>query len=111
MAIMPILNQYLGPMPISLTFTSPTDGEALIEVSGSVSAPNANVIIGIQVLIDGEPVGAAQIFSNNPNVHRVVVPVWVKAPPDFKQHTLTLQVLNRHTASDSDDFYNATLAY
>lgn len=111
MAIMPILDQYLGPMPISARFTSPTDGEAWIEVSGSVWSQTANVVIGIQVLIDETPVGAAQIFSTNPQVHRAVVPVLVKAPSDLERHTLTLQVLNGHTASDSNDFYNAKLAY
>jgi hypothetical protein len=111
MPVLPLINQHAGPLPISITFKSPTDGLALIEVSGSVWSGTANVLTGIQVLIDGTVVGTAQIFSNNPSVHRAVVPILVKAPADFNQHKLTLQVANSNTVSDLNDFYTAVLAY
>ena len=111
MDIAPILNQHIGPLPITVNFKSPTDAGALIEVAGSVWSGTANVSIGIEVLIDNVVVGSAHIFSNNPSVHRAVIPVLVKAPADFNSHTLTLKPLNSNTVSDLNDYYMAKLIF
>jgi hypothetical protein len=111
MGIIPILNQHQGALPVKATFKSPTNEGAYIQVSGSVSSAVSGVICGIQVLIDGVAVGAAKIYSSNGEVHRAVVPVFVKAPDDFDPHELTLAPLNDQSYGDHHDFYTAVLMY
>jgi hypothetical protein len=111
MGIIPILNQHQGALPITVSFKSPTNEGAYIQVSGSVSSVQSDVICGIQILIDGAVVGAAKIYSNNHTVHRAVVPVFVKAPDDFDPHDLTLAPLNDQSYGDHHDFYTAVLMY
>jgi len=111
MAIMPILNLKSGPLPISAQFKSPTDGVAVIEVSGSLRSNGSPILIGFQILIDGHIVGASQIWSNADNVHRATVPVLVSAPKDFNSHTLTLQPMNSNSIGDQNDYFTAKLIY
>jgi hypothetical protein len=111
MPIMPIFNSQGGPLPISTQFKSPTDAGASIEVSGSLRSNGSPVLIAFQILIDGHVVGQSQIWSNADNVHRATVPVIVKAPRDFKPHTLTLQSLNSNSIGDQNDYFTVKLVY
>jgi hypothetical protein len=61
-----------GPLPIERTYTS-SGGKLLIMASGSGyrAATNANPgEIGMAVLVDGNPVGYAQAFTNEFNSHK-----------------------------------------
>ncbi len=111
MAMIPIFNQHAGPLPLTATFKSPTDGGAIIYASGSLRSTKSPLLIGFQVLIDGHVVGTSQIWSNETNVHRATVPVIVTAPEDFKPHTLTLQAMNGDTVGDQNDYFTATLVF
>ena len=111
MPLVPILNLRGGPLPISVEYKSPTDGGAVIEVSGSLRSNGSPVLIGFQILIDGKVAGQSQIWSNADNVHRATVPVVVAAPQDFNSHTLTLQPMNNNSIGDQNDYFTATLIY
>jgi hypothetical protein len=111
MPVIPILNQHPGALPITVSYKSPINENAYIQVSGSVWSASSGVLCGIQVLLDGVEVGTAKIYSNNKDVHRAVVPVFVKAPDDFDPHKLTLAPLNGHSFGDHNDFYTAVLMY
>jgi hypothetical protein len=80
-------------------------------VNGSVWSQTANVLIGVQVKIDGEVAGHARIFSNGTATHRAVVPVYIPIKLRQGQHTLTLSADTAQTVSDFNDFYTAVIHY
>ena len=108
--IQTIINQS-GPLPITTPFVSPTDAPAALFVSGSVWSQFTNTMIGIAIILDGQQIGAAQIFSNGTATHRAVVPVFIPIDISIGNHTLSLNVTSGETVSDSNDFYTATLVY
>lgn len=110
MAIQVIVSQK-GPLPIKVNFTAPGDMEACLVINGSVWSTTANTMLGIQVALDGQNVGTAQIFSNGASTHRAVVPVYIQVKLAYgQQHTLTLTAMP-NTTSDFNDFYTAVLDY
>jgi len=107
-----ILVSQPGPLPIKVTFNAPSDGPTTLVVNGSVWTQTANNIIGIQVAMDGNAVGKAQVFSNGASTHRPVVPAYIPQQLQFGQHTLTLSALpGTSTTSDYNDFYSVILDY
>ncbi len=111
MALQVILNQ-AGPLPIKATFNAPGDSPMYIEVNGSVWTQSENQMIGIDVALDGNPVGTAQIFSNGNATHRPVVPVYIQVKLEQGQHTLTLSPKQGSTTvSDYNDWYVAVIHY
>ncbi len=115
MPIQVILNQQPGPLPITISFTAPTDGPSCIVVSGSVWTQTANQTIGIEVSLDGQTIGSASIFSNAPATHRAVVPTYIPVtlsvgdPPP--PHKLVLSAATPATISDLNDFFDVVLEY
>ena len=109
MSIQIVINQ-VGPLPITATFNSIGDMPAYLEVNGSVWATSANVMIGIDIAIDGQKVGTAHIFSNGASTHRAVVPGYVPVKLTQGQHKLTLSA-STNTVSDFNDYYTAVIHY
>ncbi len=112
-----IINQ-AGGLPIQTSVVAPGVGPAMLVVAGSVWSPNANQMIGIDVIFDGQSIGHAVIFSNGASTHRAVVPMhipieldkqWEGDPPQPPNYTVELAPLNGETASDSNDWYQVLL--
>ena len=110
MAIQVIVNQ-AGPLPIKATFEAPGDEPMYLEVNGSVWCQYADTMIGIGIDLDGQTIGAAQIFSNGNATHRAVVPAYLPIQLSEGQHTLYLYLNTGETVSDSNDFYTAVIHY
>ena len=110
MAIQLIVNQS-GPLPIKATFEAPGDEPMFLEVNGSVWSEYADLMIGIGIDLDGQRVGAAQIFSNGNTTHRTVVPAYIPVQLSQGHHTLYLYLNTGETESDSNDFYTAVLHF
>ncbi|MBK8814327.1 MAG: hypothetical protein IPN42_01895 [Methylococcaceae bacterium] len=110
MAIQVIINQ-AGPLPIKATFNAISDSPLFLEVNGSIWSGAANNLIGIQVDLDGQGVGAAQIFNNGSTTHRAVVPAYIPIQLTQGQHTLVLSQMTGTTNSDQNDFYTAVIHY
>ncbi len=110
MAIQVILNQ-AGPLPITATFTAPGDEPMFLEICGSVWSQSANQLLGIVATLDGNELGAAQIYSNGAATHRATVPGYLQVQLSEGQHTLTLSTGGSTTVSDFNDFYAAVLHY
>ena len=110
MSVQVIVNQP-GPLPIKVTFNSLTDEPVYVEVNGSVWSNFPNTLIGILVEVDGNVVGKALIFSNQPATHRTVVPSYGQAQLGPGQHTIVLSPVTPTTTSDSNDFYTAVIHY
>ena len=111
MAILQILNQAKGPLPLKASFDAPSDAPTYFTLSGSVWSTTANQMIGVTLELDGKPIGSAEIFSNTVSVHRAVVPVQITAKLSIGPHTITLVPLNGVTISDLNDFFNVSLIY
>jgi hypothetical protein len=111
MAIQVIFNQKNGPLPLNATFNAPSDAPMYLEITGSVWTQTANQMIGIGVVLDGQAVGKAQIFSNTASTHRAVVSTYI--PIQLKQgsHTLALGPATGPTTSDANDLFTAVLHY
>ena len=75
-----------------------------IEVNGSVWTQTSNVMIGIDIAIDGQNVGTAHIFSNGNTSHRAVG-VHLQGP-----HKITLST-STNTVSDFNDLCTAVIHY
>ena len=110
MAIQVIISQ-AGPLPITATFNAPGDEPMYLQVNGSVWTQSANNMIGIAIALDGQKVGAAQIFCNGATTHRAVVPAYIAIQLSQGQHTLTLSGNSSATVSDINDFYTAVIHY
>lgn len=110
MAIQVIVNQ-AGPLPITATFNAPGDEPMFLEVNGSVYSRLANLMIGIGIDLDGQRVGAAQIWSNGIETHRAVVPAYVPIQLAEGQHKLYLYLNTGETVGDSNDLYTAVIHF
>jgi hypothetical protein len=83
-----------------------------LEVNGSVWTQKANTMIGIQVQLDGQVLGQANIFSNAAATHRAVVPAYFPVKLSYdKQHTLVLSATAGGTVSDLNDLFTAVIHY
>src|SRR5437879_2168258 len=111
MAVLPILNQVKGPLPLHTTFKSPSDGPTCLVLTGSVWSQTPNQLIGIQLQVDGKVVGTAEIFSNGVATHRAVVPSYMPVTLSIGPHTITVLPLNSSTTSDYNDFFDVILQY
>ncbi len=110
MPIQVIINQ-AGPLPITATFNAPGDEPMYLEVNGSVWSQSTQSMIGIGVALDGQNVGAAQLFNNQSTTHRAVVPAYIPIQLTQGPHTLTLSGSSSTTTSDINDFYTAVIQY
>ena len=105
-----VILQKQGALPITVNFNALSDAPVTLEVNGSVWTQTANQMIGIQVAIDNQAVGKAQVFSNTASTHRPVVPTYIPLQLKFGQHSITLSALSG-TVSDVNDFYAAVFHY
>lgn len=99
-----------GPLPITTTFSAPSDAPAHLEVNGSIWSQSTNVLLGIVIELDGNVIGKAQIFSNGNATHRAVIPAFIKVQFKQGQHTLKLSA-DSNTISDFNDRYSVVLHY
>jgi len=108
---MSIVNQAKGPLPITATFTAPSDGPAAFVLSGSVWGQSANQMIGVTIQLDGTTIGSAQIWSNGAATHRAVVPSYIPVTLTLAAHKVTLVATNANSISDLNDWFNVVLLY
>lgn len=111
MPILPILSLAPGPLPLTATFNSPTDGPAVLVVSGSAWCATANQLIGVTLQLDGKPLGSSLIFSNLASTHRATVPVYIPVTLSIGAHKIALVPLNSSTTTDQNDYFNVILDY
>jgi hypothetical protein len=112
MAVQVLIGNQKGPLPIKASFMAPGDMPMYLEVLGSVWTTTASQMIGIQVAVDGNVIGQANIFSNGASTHRPVVPVYLPIKLNQGSHTLELTLApGTTTTSDFNDFYTAVLHY
>ncbi len=105
-----VLLNAAGPLPLSVTFAAESDDPITFFVSGSVWSQQSNVDIGFAVILDGQQIGNATIFSNGPATHRAVVPQFIPWQFDGPgNHTLELVALPGATVSDANDRFTVVI--
>ena len=97
-----------GPLPVSVTFQAPLDGPATFLFSGTAWTTNVNVLIGVQVLLDGNVIGTAKMFSNAASEHRTLPTQVMNANLEQGVHKITFQALVG-TVTDANDFFSLSL--
>jgi hypothetical protein len=100
-----------GPLPITTTFQVENDGPTLILLSCSAWTQAANVMIEVDLLIDGVEVAWAELFANVPTQHMALVSVPKPYTFTIGEHTFTLQAANPQTVTDQNDTFYVTLLY
>ena len=105
-----VLVSQKGPLPIKVNFNSPGDLMVCLQVDGSVWTTTANQMIGIQIAVDGQNVGTAQIFSNTASTHRAVVSSFIPLKLTYGPNSIALTLL-ANTTSDFNDLFTAVIHY
>jgi hypothetical protein len=100
-----------GPLPITTTFQVENDGPTLILLACSAWTQTANVMIGVDLLIDGVEVASAGLYANATEQHMALVSAPMPYTFTIGEHTFTLQAANPQTVSDLNDFFYVTLLY
>ena len=100
-----------GPLPITTTFQVENDDPTLILLSCSAWTQTADVMIEVDLLVDGEAVAKASLFCNPTAQHMTLVSAPTPYSFSIGEHTFTLQAGNANTVSDFNDFYYVTLLY
>ena len=100
-----------GPLPITTTFQVENDSPTLILLSCSAWTQTGDVMIEVDLLVDGVAVAWAALFCNASNQHMALVSVPMPYTFSIGEHTFTLQAGNSETVSDFNDFYYVTLLY
>lgn len=100
-----------GPLPITTTFQVENDSPTLILLSCSAWSQTPNVMIEVDLLVDGVAVAWAALFCNAPDQHMALVSVPMPYTFSIGEHTFTLQAGNPDTVSDFNDFNYLTLLY
>jgi hypothetical protein len=65
MQVLQIINQQ-GPLPLTAQFNAPLEGPALMVVTSSLWATQPDVMMQLNVILDGTTIGTGQLFSNAP---------------------------------------------
>jgi hypothetical protein len=89
MQVLQIINQP-GPLPLKAQFNAPLDGPALLVVTSTLWSKTPNVILQLDVSLDGNQIGVAQICSNGASTHRALPTLFIGVPLTFGQHIITL---------------------
>ena len=114
MDVQQLINQQ-GPLPLKGGFIADKADTALLVVTGSLWSGTANVMLQMNVYLDGNPtpIAVLQMFSNGASTHRVLPTLLMGLPPLASgQHTLILALPSGSPAtSDLNDFFSASLIF
>jgi hypothetical protein len=106
-----IFSNQKGPLPLTATFKSPSDGPVILAVSGSAWTQNrSGQLIGINISVDNKHLGSAIVYCNEPASHKALIPVLLPTQLSFDEHTLTITA-QAGTVTDFNDYFNVVLTF
>ena len=100
-----------GPLPITTTFQVENDGTTLILLACSAWSQSSEVVLEVDLLIDGLAVAWGALYCNTPAQHMALVCVPMPYTMSIGEHTFTLQAGNPQTVTDFNDYFYLTLLY
>jgi hypothetical protein len=95
-----------GPLPLTIPFNTPITGDVTLAFSGSCWSSTANVLGGVEVLLDGKSIGKAELYFNSPTLHLTLPTQFFAANLSDGQHTITLRPTGSSVISDRNDFFS-----
>ena len=108
-----VLLDTAGPLPVSTTFNAPSDGPVIFVLSGTAWTQDAPVLIGLNLVLDGEGIGnAAMCWANQNANHQAMRTTFI--PFDnltFGKHTIEVVNAYSETITDVNDYVQVTLLY
>jgi hypothetical protein len=103
-----ILINAVGPVTLSATFFCAGSTQVL-QVSGSAWTNNPG-LIGVNIVVDGNNVGACRGFTNEAASHKTLVEQKVILHLTPGSHQIQLTALNNTTNTDLNDNFNVLLS-
>ena len=103
-----------GPLPVTATFSAPSDAPAMFVLSGTTTTQNnAPCMTGIGMSLDGQQIGnAALCWANNNNNHTAMMPTYIPVDNLSQgQHTIEIYAANSETDTDTNDVIQVVLIY
>jgi hypothetical protein len=99
-----------GPLPLTGTYNKRAGGTLLISAAGSGWSSNKDQLIGMNVYVDNNKVGTAQVWTNEAVSHKAFVPVFAVVNNVSKgTHTIKLEPLSPATKTDQNDFFRVSV--
>ena len=105
-----IINQ-VGPLPISVPATWPSDRTVLVAVSGSAFTQQANTPLAVKLSIHSTGIGTLQLFANSAGTHMVLPAGFFSVSGVIGGATVTLSAANGSTLTDKNDLFTVALIY
>ncbi len=108
-----------APLPFTTTYTPSVDSEIVLMLCGSAWTGKPHCKIGVILEIDGKDVCTAEIWSNGPNTHRLLMPGIVPYQFSIKHNAddyaviepvnITVKALNGDTNFDQNDYISLSI--
>jgi hypothetical protein len=106
-----LINQ-AGPLPLKGAFVADVNAPALLVVTGTLVSADANVIMQLNVYLDGKLVGSTQLWSNGAQTHRTLPTLFIGVPAlGTGLHKIMLTVAFGPPVSDVNDRFSASLIF
>ncbi len=99
-----------GALPKEGTYNKRRGGTLIISAAGSGWSSNKDQLIGMDVFVNGNKVGTAQVYTNEKLSHKAFVPTFEvlnKVPKGSVK--IELKALNGDTKTDQNDFFRVTV--
>jgi len=110
MEIQELFNKAFTQFPLSVQFTPQDTDPAQLYITASAYSNKPSSLIGINVALDGKPLGSITVFANVATSHMALV---AKLFPveftDLKPHTLTFTAATPATVCDFNDAVGASI--
>jgi len=100
-----------GALPKEGTYNKRRGGTLIVSAAGSGFSDTENKTIGMEVFVNGNKVGTAQVYTNEKLSHKAFVPAFevLNPVPAGKQVNIELQPLDNTTKTDQNDFFRVTV--
>ena len=110
-AVPPFIWTFAGPIPQYTTFNSDVSGTALVLLQGSAFSDDYERQIGINVILDGNPVLVSQSYVNEINSHHALPLVMGPVAMTSGQHEIGVSTINGDFETDNNDSYTVVVIF
>ena len=102
-----------GPLPVTVTFQAPSDGDVVFVLTGTARTESAAILTGINLVLDGVQTGSPAVcWANQNNNHIAMRPTFIPySDLSFGEHTLTINNALSGTITDVNDHFQVVLLY
>jgi hypothetical protein len=105
-----IINQ-VGPLPITVPVTWPSDRTVLVAVSGSAFAQQPNTTLAVSLHIYSTLIGTLQLMSNPAGTHLALPDAFFAPEGIIGPTSIILSAANGTTLTDKNDLFTVALIY